>query len=82
LLPGLGGQGAVDTEVVGIVDGRLGSQRTTFLEVLLDLAVLVVRLDDRLDAFGDDLRLEPAGVLLVIFRSNTIWTLSGRPRSS
>jgi hypothetical protein len=37
LLPGVGGQGAVDAEVVGVVDGRLGSERPAFLEVLLDL---------------------------------------------
>ena len=60
-LPGVGGQGALDGEVVGVVDGRLGPQRAAVLEVLLDLGVLVVGLDHRRDAARDYLGLEDTG---------------------
>ena len=49
-----------DAEVVGVVDGRLGSERAAFLEVLLDLGVLVVRLDLRLGAAMNDAGAEPS----------------------
>jgi hypothetical protein len=54
-------QQPADAEVIRVVDRRLSLQRTTVFEVLLDLAVLVVRLDDRRDTAGDDLRLKDAG---------------------
>jgi hypothetical protein len=36
-LPAFPGQTAADTEVAGVVDGRLGPQRAALFEVLLDL---------------------------------------------
>ena len=47
-LPVLLGQAPADAEVAGVVDGRLGAERSALSEVLLDLRRAVVNLDRRL----------------------------------
>jgi hypothetical protein len=59
-LPVLLGQAAADAEVAGVVDGRLGPERATLFEVLLDLRGAVVHLDRRLHPFVEDLGVKPA----------------------
>ena len=54
-----GVQRPADAEVARVVDGGLGSERTSLLEILLDLAVLVVRLQLRLHAVVNDAGAEP-----------------------
>src|SRR6266498_3990771 len=52
---------SADAEVAGVVDRRLGSKRLSLLVVLLDPALLVVDVQRRHDALGDDARAEPTG---------------------
>src|SRR5258708_26634703 len=47
-------QALADTEVVAVVDGRLGPQGPTFLVVLFDPRVLVIDVQGRSDVLGDD----------------------------
>jgi hypothetical protein len=52
-----------DAEVIAVVDGRLGPERTALLEILLDLGGAVVDLDRGRDAAGDHARVEAPGRL-------------------
>ena len=45
---------SADTEVPGVVDGHFCAERLAQLVILLDLGVLVVDVERRGDAFGDD----------------------------
>jgi hypothetical protein len=63
-MPVLGADAPPDPEVAGIADHRLGSQRSAFLEVLLETRRAVVDGQLRVDALGDDLGAERAGRLL------------------
>jgi hypothetical protein len=54
------GQPFRDTEVAGVVDRGLGTQRRAFLVVLLDRGVFVVDVETRGDALGDDPGAKPA----------------------
>jgi hypothetical protein len=81
-VPVLGCEQPSDAEVAGVVDRRLGSQGAAFLEVLLDLAVLVVRLDLRIDAALDDGVWKRPGVRRETLRPKTMLTWSGRPSVS
>ncbi len=47
-------QSASYTEVIGVVDHRFGPQGTALLEVLFDARSLVVHMQRRRDAVGDD----------------------------
>jgi hypothetical protein len=47
-----------DVEVAGVVDRRFSSKGSPFLVVLLDPGVLVVDMQRRVDAFGNDARPE------------------------
>ena len=47
-------EGFPEIEVVGIVDGEFGAKAPTFFEVLLEMGVLVVDVQTRLDAVGND----------------------------
>src|SRR5437868_11631049 len=49
----------LDAEVAGVVDGGLGPQRLAFLVVLLDFRVLVVDVQRRDHALGEDPGAEP-----------------------
>jgi hypothetical protein len=53
-----------DAEVAGVVDGRLGAERSSFLVVLLDLGVFVVEVQARGDPAGQHAGAEPAGGLV------------------
>lgn len=53
-------QPAADPEVVGVVDGGLGSKGDSFLVVLLDLRVLVLDMDRWGHPGGEHLGAEPA----------------------
>ena len=53
-------QPPTDTEVVGVVEGGLGAQGALLLEVLFDVTPLVLDVNARRDAVGDDPRLEAA----------------------
>jgi hypothetical protein len=68
-------------KIVGRVDHGLDPQRPPFLEVLLDAGVAVEDVDGDLDAAGDDLGGEAAGVSLRMRRPKMSLTSSGRPRS-
>jgi hypothetical protein len=61
LLPVGVGQHPADSEVAGVVDGRLGSERAALFEILLDLRGAVVDLDRRFDPAVEDLGVKPAG---------------------
>src|SRR5712691_12912641 len=52
---------SADPEVTGVVDRCFGSQCLFLLVVLLDPALLVVDVQRRGDALGDDARAEPTG---------------------
>src|SRR6202521_941602 len=52
---------SADAEVAGIVDRGLGSKRLSLFVILLDPALLVVDVQRRGDAVGDDAGAEPAG---------------------
>jgi hypothetical protein len=54
-------QPSADAEVTAVIDGGLCSKRGVQLVVLLDLGVLVVHVQGRGDAFGDDPGAEPTG---------------------
>jgi len=58
--PVLVGEEPADTEVAGVVDGRFGSERAAFFEVLLDLRGAEVDLDRGLDAAVEDLGVKPS----------------------
>src|SRR5205823_2847501 len=62
-VPVLWCEASADTEVAGVVDGRLGSERAALFEVPLDLRGAVMDLDRSLDACVDDPGVEPAGGL-------------------
>lgn len=47
-------EGLVTAKVFGIVDGRFGAQRPAFFEVLFDVALFIVQMEARLNAFLDD----------------------------
>ena len=49
-------QASADGEIAGVVDRGLGAQGTILLEVLLDARGLVVDVQRRRDAVGDDAR--------------------------
>src|SRR5262245_51403116 len=51
---------AADTKVACVVDGRLGSQCLQQLVILLDTRLLVVDMQRRYDAVGDDAGTEPS----------------------
>jgi len=59
-IPVLAGDAPADPEVAGVVDGRFGSQRAAFFEVLLDLRRAVMNLDRGLHAAGDHLGVKPS----------------------
>ena len=52
-------QAFADAEVVAVVDGGLGAQRPAFLVILLDARVLVVDVQGRGHALGEDAGAEP-----------------------
>ncbi len=49
-----------DVAVAGIVDGRLGSKRLSLLVILLDAGLLVIDVQRRHHAVGDDAGTKPA----------------------
>lgn len=48
------GQALAGPEVGGVIDGGFGAQGTPLLEILLDVALLVVDVKAGIDAGGDD----------------------------
>ncbi len=70
-------QALADTEVVAVVDGRLGPQGPTFLVVLFDPRVLVIDVQGRSDVLGDDAGAElprcPAGDGAVEDQPDLLW---------
>src|SRR4051794_3417347 len=50
-----------DIEVAGVVDGRLSSKRLSLLMILLDAGFLVIDVQRRNYAIGDDAGAKPAG---------------------
>src|SRR5262249_57836389 len=68
---------AADTKVACVVDGRLGSQCLQQLVILLDTRLLVVDMQRRYDAVGDDAGTEPAwcaaGDLAVEDQAHLAW---------
>ena len=52
---------SADVEVPGIVDGRFGSKRLSLLVILLDAGFLVIDVQRRHHAVGDNAGAEPAG---------------------
>ena len=47
-------EGFAEVEVIGIVDREFGAEAAAFFEVLLEMGVLVLDVETRLDAVGDD----------------------------
>ena len=74
-------QPLADVEVVGVVDGRLGSQRPIFLVILLDVCGLVINMQRRVTSSVITRVRNRPGVLRVILRLKISCTSSGRPRS-
>ena len=74
-------QPLADAEVARVVDGGLGAKRAAFLVVLLDAGVLVVDVQRRNHAVGQDAGAEAPGVRWFTRRSKISCTWSGRPRS-
>jgi len=74
-------QASADTEVAGVVDRGLGAQSPALPVVLLDPTVLIVDVDRRCDAFGDDPGAKPARGASVGPLVEDQGTWSGRPRS-
>ena len=72
-----------DAEVARLVDGGLGAERLSFLEVLPVLGLLAGQVEVGAGAVGDDLGAEgPGGAGLPrcrMVRPKTMFTLSGRP---
>ena len=52
---------SADGEVAGIVDGGFGAEGLVLFVILLDTVFLVVNVQRRHDAFGDDTGAKPAG---------------------
>jgi len=74
-------EASADGEVAGVVDCRLGSECLSLLVILLDAALLVVDVQRRHDAVGDDPGAPASRVRRVTLRSNIRLTWLGRPMS-
>jgi hypothetical protein len=70
-----------EVEVAGVVDGGFGAQGLPLFVILLDARALVVEVQRRDHAVGNDARAEGPGVALVMLRSKINCTCLGRPRS-
>jgi len=65
-------QALADGEIARVVDGRLGAECASFFVILLDPRVLVIDVQGRNDAFGNDSRPEAAR------RSSTHFTIKNK----